>query len=506
MNRFEFCGNFIYLRGKQLSFDSRSYLRAIYNTTARRIVLRCSRQVEKTTFICNAVVHAAMMYPGVRIAVVFPRREQAMVFAKSRLLPMIDESPLVHRVLLRKKARKPQVSHMQFANKAEVYIRAAYHSADAARGIDGDYLLIDEFQDIANGDLPVLEEMLSHSKHRRVILTGTPKSIDNHLEDAFNRSTANEWRVPCECGEQVLLDEKALGPQGPICPNCRAPVDPGQGRWTPRNPDSKWGDGFTLNHLATPWLNYPELLERRDSYDPALFRNECLGLPCFLGDHLVTREEVEACCSAQPMANSLEDVPAAYRRLLVAGIDWGGGAVSRTVLTLGYMRDDNRFVEVFLERYRAREEPNEILKAIIRRCEQFRVQMVATDGMGNGSLYNSLLLDGLPQLRGLYAMCYSVADHEPQQYKGRIWNWTIGRTPSIGLVFARIKKQLLIFPRLQDCSSFLDEIWCEVAEYDDQKRTIKYTHPETQPDDTLHAINYAATLARRALDVKYACG
>ena len=504
MDRFKFCRSFIYLRGRPISFAGRPYLPAIYDSTARRIVLRCSRQVEKTTFICNAVVHAAVTYPGVHIAVVFPRLEQAMVFAKSRLLPMINDSPLVSRVLLGKRPRKPQITHMQFANQSEVYIRAAYHSADATRGIDGDYLLIDEFQDIAGGDLPVLEEMLSHSTHRRVILTGTPKSIDNHLEDVFGRSTAHEWRVPCGCGEPVFLDEQTLGPQGPICPSCNAPIDPGQGQCIPRNSDSNWGDGFTLNHLATPWLNYPELLERRDSYDPALFRNECLGLPSYLGDHIVTREEVEACCCEQPMASQLDNVPARYRNSLVAGIDWGGGVVSRTVLTVGYMRDDDHFVVVFLERYRAREDPDEILKAVSRRCQQFRIPVVAADGAGNGNVYNNLLLHGLPQLAGLYAMFYSVADQHPRQYKGRLWNWTIGRTPSIGMVFSRVKKKRLIFPRLPDCSSFLGEIWCEVAQYDDHQRTIKYTHPETKPDDTLHSINYAATLARRGLDGRQA--
>jgi len=53
---------------------------------------------------------------------------------------------------------------------------------------------------------------------------------------------------------------------------------------------------------------------------------------------------------------------------------------------------------------------------------------------------------------------------------------------------------------LEDCRAFLPEIYCEVAEHNNEQRTIKYTHPETQPDDTLHAINYAATLARRFLD------
>ncbi len=503
MNRFDWCESFVYLRGMPISFEGRPYLRAIYNSTARRVVLRCSRQIEKTTFICNVVVHAAVTIPGVHIVVVFPRFDQASVFAKSRLRPVISESPVVRRILLGKRARDPQVNHMQFANGSEVYIRAAFHSADAARGIDGDVLLVDEHQDISGGSLPILEETLSHSQYRRVFLTGTPKSIDNHLEDAFNRSTANEWRVPCQCGEQVFLDEKCLGLEGPICPECQAAIDPRQGIWVPRNPDSAWGDGFTLNHIATPWLNYPELLECQQGYNPALFRNECLGLPTYLGDHVVTREEVERCCQQRSMATSWEDVPAEARSCLMAGIDWGGGTVSRTVLVVGYMREDDHFGVVFMERYHAQEEPNEILKAIARRVSQFRIRLAAADGAGIGSVYNGLLLDAAPQLAGLYAMFYSAADQKPRQCKGRLWKWTIGRTPSIGMVFTRIKKQRIWFPRVEDCSSFLDEIWCETAEHDDHNRTVKYSHPATQQDDTLHAVNYAATLARRVLDESF---
>ena len=177
-----------------------------------------------------------------------------------------------------------------------------------------------------------LEEALSHSRHRKVFLTGTPKSIDNHLEDVFNRSTAHEWRVPCACGQDVLLDEECLGPTGPICPHCQAPLEPGSGRWVARHPDSSWGDGFTLNHLITPWLNYPDLLERQRTYNPALFRNECLGLPTTLGDHIVTQAEVEACCGAQPMLRTLADLPRDRWGRLVAGIDWGGGTASNPPL------------------------------------------------------------------------------------------------------------------------------------------------------------------------------
>ncbi len=504
MNRFDWCSNFIFLKGDPISFGDRPYLRAVYDTTARRAVLRCSRQVEKTTFICNADVHAAITIPRVRIIVVFPRHEQATVFAKSRLLPVITDSPVVRRILLGAAARTPQVMHMRFANKAEVYIRAAFHSGDPVRGIDGDVLLIDEFQDIASGNLPVLEQALSHSQHRRVILTGTPKSVDNHLEDAFNRSTANEWRVPCGCGELVMLDESCLGPSCPICPQCRVPLDLSRGQWVARNPGSAWGDGFTLNHLATPWLNYPELLEHQQNYNPALFRNECLGLPSQLGDHIVTRAEVEACCEQRRMAKRSADLSVNLRNSLYAGIDWGGGAISQTVLVVGYMKDNDRFMVVFMERFRPQEDQDRVLESVARLCSEFGVRCVAADGGGNGSVYNNLLLNLLPNVGALYAMLYSGSDHQPQQYKGRLWNWTIGRTPSLGMVFTRIKKRLLSFPRLEDSRSFLPEIYCETAEYDEHQRTIKYTHPETQPDDTLHAINYAAVLARHDLNCRRA--
>ena len=500
MNKFAWCEHFAYLRGQRIAFTDREYLRAVYNSPRRRVVMRCSRQVEKTTFICNTVAHAAVMHPGVRIIVVFPRGEQASVFAHSRLTPMLETSPVIRRILLGRRPQKLKVMNMRFQNGSEVYIRSAYHSGDTVRGIDGDFLLVDELQDVAGGDLPVLEQALSHSPHRRVVLTGTPKMIDNHLEDAFSRSTANEWRVPCPCGELVFLDEQCLGPQGPLCPACQAAINPRAGHWVARNPSSDWGDGFSLNHLVTPWLNYGELLEAQRSYNPALFRNECLGLPTYLGDHIVTREQVEQCCTARPMANSLAEVPPAVRGQLVAGIDWGGGAASGTVLVIGYITRDDHFHVVHLFRCRAQEDPDAVLQSLTRRCEMFRVRVIAADGAGNGNVYNNLLLNMLPQTAGLYAIYYSSGDQAPRQYKGRLWHWTIGRSASLGMVFTRVRKQRIHFPRLGDVRCYLDEIWCEVAEYDDQQRSIKYTHPETQPDDTLHALNYAATLARYGLD------
>lgn len=491
MDRFEFCEKLVFLKNKPISFTDRPYLVAPYNSRARRLVIRASRQVEKSTFLVNTILHAAFCHPGIHVLFVCPRQEQARVFSNSRLLPALQESPLIRRVLVGKSVRKLPVMNLRFANSSEVFIRAAYHSADSVRGIDADILLVDEFQDIADGNLPVLEETLSHSSHRKLVLTGTPKTIDNHLEIIFRQSTACEYKVPCDrCHHDLILDERCLGPKGLVCPDCLQPIDLRQGRWIARNPASTWGDGYLINHPMVPWVDHQELLERQRTYDPAHFKNECLGLPTILGDHIVTRAELEACCQKRPMAKTAKDVPFAFHKRLVAGIDWGGGVASRTVLVIGYMDDQYRFVVERLDRFAAQEDPDRVLEQIAQRCAQFGIRLIAADGGGNGHVYNRLLIDRLKGRCGLYAILYSNSEHEPLQ-DGYLWRWTVNRSASIGVLFGRVKKKSLVFPQVQDCGSFLDEIACEVAEYDDSNRSIKYSHPETQPDDTLHALNYA---------------
>jgi hypothetical protein len=505
MTKFEFCERFVFLKKRPISFAGRPYLRAPYDSRARRLVIRASRQVEKSTFLVNSILHAAFQ-PQTNILFVCPRLEQARVFSHSRLIPALQDSPLIRRVLLGRTARSPQVMNLRFQNGSEVYVRAAFHTADAARGINADLLVIDEFQDVADGHLPVLEETLSHSLLRRVVLTGTPKTIDNHLESVFRQSTACEFKVSCAgCGHEAVLDERCLGPAGPVCPECQGSITPSRGRWVARNPTSTWGDGFWINHLMVPWVNYQELLERQRTYDPALFKNECLGLPTTLGDHIVTRAELEACCQDRAMAQSPNDVPAAARRRLIAGIDWGGGGPAQTVLVIGFMDDHYRFIVLRFERFRGDEDPDSLLRRVAERCATWRVAMIGADGGGHGHIYNRLLLDRLGPSCHLRAIMYSTSEHEPRQ-EGIMWRWTVNRSASLGVVFGRVKKQSLWFPRVEDCGSFLDEFACEVAEYDDFQRSIKYTHPESQQDDALHATNYALLVAIQAHAARHVYG
>ena len=191
------------------------------------------------------ILHLAAKYPGIQLLYVCPRREQARLFARTRVIPFLADSPLLSHVLAKDRPNSLAVMNMQFANRSSLFVRAAYHSADAVRGISADVLLVDECQDVAAGDLPVLRETLSHSPSGRTILCGTPKLVDNHLEAMFNQSTAHEWKITCPgCGCNLILDEHAIGPQGIICPQCQSPIDNRAGRWVPRHPAPRGETAF----------------------------------------------------------------------------------------------------------------------------------------------------------------------------------------------------------------------------------------------------------------------
>lgn len=495
VGKLEFCKSFVFLNRERIRFDDRPYLPGFYESSAKNLILRTSRQVEKSTFLVNTILHLACVQQGTRILFVCPRMEQARVFSRTRLIQSLEQSPVIRRCLLGRSRQRLPITNMSFVNGSELYIRAAYRSADAARGISADVLLVDEFQDIAAGNLPVLQETMSHSEVRKTILTGTPKLLDNPLDAVFSQSTAHEWTMECSaCGYGVVPDERCLGTEGPVCSQCAAPIDPSRGNWVPRNPLSTWGDGYWINHVMVPWMDHVDLQDRRRHYDLSRFKNEVLGMPTTLGEHVVTLSELEACCTERPMARAWSDVPVVAQGELVAGIDWGGGAVSRTAIVIGFMNRDYMFEVHHFSHLMPNEDPDVVLKKIAELCRTFRVRWIGADGGGNGLVYNRLLLQNHDLDARLFAIFYSAAGQPPQR-DGVLAKWTVGRSATIGGLFSRVKARKILFPRREECGRLLDEFVCEVAEYDDVNRTIKYSHPETQLDDALHATNYALQVA-----------
>lgn len=499
----EFAKHFVFLGEELISFADRPYLPEVYAAAEGNLILRCGRQVEKSTMLVNVIIYLSFMYSGIKILFCCPREEQADFFVSDRLMPAIQNSPFVRRVLIGSGKARLTGRKLEFANGSRVYVRSAFNSADAARGISADVLLIDEFQDAASGNLPVLMETLSHSTRKQIILTGTPKGVENHLDATFRHSTACEWLVPCgQCSEQVHLDENVMGPQCPVCSKCGNKLEIQNGLWVPRNPESTWGRGFCISHFLVPWVAYEELLAKQASYSAIQFRNECLGLPTVLGDRIVTREEVEACCIQRRMATKLEEVPREGQHQLVAGIDWGGGANSATVLVIGYMREEKEFQVCRFDRFHAKEDSQYVVSEVAKKCRAFRVCAIAADGGGNGHVLNRCLFDKLQFNDLVFSIFYASSESKPY-LDGVLRKWAVDRSATLGLLFTRIKIKTIKFPNVSDCGSFLDEFLNEYQDYDRHNRTIQFRNPDQLLDDVVHATNYAQIVGAEIRNAVY---
>jgi hypothetical protein len=196
------------------------------------------------------------------------------------------------------------------------------------------------------------------------------------------------------------------------------------------------------------------------------------------------------------MAEQFRDLPAVARNDVIAGIDWGGGGKSRTVVVVGWMHPNFVFEVGAFHRFRPDEDTDHLLNSVADVCRRFRVRWIAADGGGNGHFLNRLLLDRLKSDDGMYAILYSAAGQEPRQ-EGQLWKWTVNRSAKIGALFSCGKKGSIKFPRAKDCGSFLDEFACETVIYDDVNRAVKYSHPDSTNDDALHATNYALSVGIR---------
>jgi len=489
------------LDGEPLSFDERGYLRAIYDSRADKLVLRCSRQTEKSTTLAILIVLEIITGSSRSVLVVMPRLEQLRTFRVTRLLPFIEKSPALRRLLLGP-GHRITAGHLVFSNGSEIFLRAAYHSPDAARGISADMLVLDEYQDLAPNALPVLEQCLSHATRKRLLIAGTPKMIDNQLEEAFNRSTRNTWQTRCEaCEHENIPDESILGASGTICASCKQPISLANGRWVPSNPDAADADGFWFNHLMTPWIDYAEILSHRDAYDIVRFKNEVLGLPANLGDHLVTREQVLACCTQYSMAESSHD--ARLRGLNLAtvcvGIDWGGGSNTRTALIAGGHDAYGRFHVLRMEVVAAGEDHKKVLDAALRFTQRFGGFPVAADGAGNGAILNRELQSRSRGETGLIVgIRYADTTQKMREISASEWAWNVDRTRVISDVFTHVREKKILFPHADVCESLLAEIWGETAEYNDEERRLRFYCAAGKNDDVVHALAYCLALSTHA--------
>lgn len=498
-------------------FDDRAYLRPIYDTDARRVLLKCGRQVEKSTLLGNLCLAYSGLNSSFKTLYVSATAQQAQVFSVDRIKEPIETSPAL--AALTNNALSQNVFFKQFTNRSQIRLRYAFLSADRVRGIPADMILIDEIQDVLTENIPVIEECASHSLWKLMRYSGTPKSLDNTIEVYWQQfSTQNEWMVPCDgCNNWNILGERNIGKKGVICGKCGRPINVRHEKasWasmqpvTPANEDRVAFEGFRVPQIMVPWITesedgWKDILLKLEQYSRAKFANEVLGLSFDTGTRPLKRNQIEACCLDFIKMAELDENVKRCAGVVSMGIDWGTGEGSSfTVVTLGgYI--DGVFTIFFAHRFTGMElEPPVQLDIIVQLAHRTKAKIIGAD-YGGGFDRNDMLTRSFGRER-VWKYQYAGQPGQKLRWQPKLGRFIVHRTEVMSDLFNAIKRRQLRFPRWDEFRSPHAEDMLNIfSEHNEQLNMTQYKLSPGKSDDTFHSILYcflASMLFRHRPDI-----
>lgn len=458
-----------------------------------------------STLLGNKSLAYCCINNSFNILYVSPTNQQTKTFSQDRLKEPIETSNILKAWTTSKLS--DNVFLKKFINRSQITLRYAYHNADRVRGIPADCILIDELQDIITDNIPIIEECASHSPHKIFIYSGTPKSTDNPIEKYWtDYSTQNEWAVPCACkgGEGGrywnILGEENIGKESLICSNCGAALNPmSEGsQWAMMNASILNSDkitepfeGYRIPQLMVPWIEWTNILHKHHTMSRAAFFNEVLGLSYDSGSRpLVKQDIIDNCREGMKMdAETLNAIKSSLggSSPVFAGIDWGSGENSYTVLSLGAYLNE-RFTIFYIHRFEGAEtEPliqHDLIEQILR---QWNVTLAGCD-YGGGLHSNDFLQRKFGKekiVKYQYSQPSVKVRWEPDLHR-----YLVHRTEIMSDVFNAIKRRNVL--SFIDWSQFQEPFGNDMlnifSEFNEQQRQIQYKKSPDCTDDSFHSI------------------
>ena len=522
VRRSEWVTTLLYLDGEQFSLEHFPFYRQVYDQIYPALLLKTARQVAKSTTLSNFLIMEACSTPHMKSLFVAPSQEQTTKFSQTRVGKTIFYSPDI-RARWVSKDLSSRVYQKMFTNGSELAFSYACDDPDRVRGVSADRVAYDEVQDILYDEvIPVINECMANSDKAYETYCGTPKSMENTIEQLWQWSTQTEWVMKCTgCNTyQFYVDERCMGINGPICLKCGKYVNVRHGEWIDMNIYPAGHDGKRIKGFHVPQVILPKnvpaamptdlknqtLAEERwgrirqklSTYPPAKFRNEVMGVSDAIGTRLISKEELEALCEDYTFGEQpAQTMLTSGIKHIVAGVDWSGGgmnATSRTVFWVWGILGSNGQHAFRLKTlyFRVYPDTNPISGGVIDHiCEvanAYGVQLIMGDA-GEGALANANLRERLGSHRAIQVQYRGTANANSSSrpfYWNKVDRFMAERTTMVDHYMMFLKRQGVIFPALRIMTMPIRDILNEYEEVTQQGRKV-WRHAPSQPDDCLHA-------------------
>lgn len=486
----DFIQKTIKLDGANWRFKNRPYIYAIINSRFKRNLILAARQTEKSTSLSGIILANVCLNANFNSLYVAPTGKQVGVFSRKKIDEAFEVSPLLKRNFY-PGVRGFNVEEKKLKNYSTMYFRSVYHSADSARGITATLQTHDEFQDLPQDEISVLESCSLKKLNAQFFYTGTPKTFDNHIHLKFEISTGNEWHVKCmHCGywnrlsiENVILDKIGLW-----CRKCQQSIIALHGCWV-RARESEI-EGFRLPSIILPSdeLDWKDLHFKMRNWSTGKVMNEVFGESYDSGSKPITRDQLIQACDPN---RGMWEIPIDSHRHMrfYAGIDWGEGNTGFTILTIGYHdTETNKFKITYCKRYIGPEaEPDRVIHAIAKKIIEYRAYIIGADwgfGFGLNSQLKKLLTSEF-----IYVTYRHSVIRKFMAYDENAQTFVTNRTEVMTDYFNKLKNQVVQPYRWSEFEDIGKDYLNINAEYSESLRQVKYVH--TQPDDSFHSGLYA---------------
>lgn len=137
----DWVANLVYLDGEKFSFKGRDYLFPIYNGRFPQLLLKYSRQCEKSSYLANNIIADSAIVPYNKAVYVAPSYLQTRQFSAGKLTPWMEDSPVIKRYLLSSSVSR-QVFEKGMTNGSLIFLRSAFLNADRIRGLSANMLCV----------------------------------------------------------------------------------------------------------------------------------------------------------------------------------------------------------------------------------------------------------------------------------------------------------------------------------------------------------------------------